>query len=205
MNAPVTIGPDGQPIAGSPAIAPSAPAQVDDQPHKGFLRTGYIAIGLLFLAFLVWSIAPLQGAVIATGTVIVESKPKVIQHLDGGIVAEIPVQNGTTVNKGDVLMRLDPTIIDANQGLVTTRLREAQARVARLEAERDKSASIAFPEALLADMSDPAVAKAVEGQQKLFDARRGAATGLVQQLSQRIDQSGDQIEGLNALIDAKKT
>ena len=208
MNAPVTIGPDGQPFSphnAAPAMTADAPMPVDDQPHKRFLRIGYIAIGLLFLAFIAWSIAPLQGAVIATGTVIVESKPKVIQHLDGGIVAEIPVQNGTPVKVGDVLMRLDPTIIDANQGLVTTRLREAQARVARLEAERDKSSSITFPDELLADMSDPAVAKAVEGQQKLFDARRGAASGLVRQLSQRIDQSGDQIEGLNALIRAKRT
>ena len=204
MNAPVTIGPDGQPVAAEP-LMPAAPAPADDQPHKRFLKIGYIAIGLLFLASIIWSIAPLQGAVIATGTVIVESKPKVIQHLDGGIVAEIPVKNGTTVMKGDVLMRLDPTIIDANQGLVTTRLREAQARVARLEAERDKSSKIVFPEELLADMSDPSVAKAVDGQQKLFDARRGAATGLVQQLSQRIDQSADQIDGLNALIRAKRT
>lgn len=178
---------------------------IDDQPHKRFLRIGYIAIGLLFLAFMAWSIAPLQGAVVATGTVIVESKPKIIQHLDGGIVAEIPVQNGTPVKAGDVLMRLDPTIIDANRGLVTTRLRETQARVARLEAERDNTRAITFPEDLTAGMSDPAIAKAVEGQKKLFNARRGASTGLVRQLSQRIDQSGDQIEGLNALITAKKT
>ena len=204
MNAPLTIGPDGQPIPESTS-ASAAPAPVDDQPHKRFLRIGYIAIGLLFVASIVWSIAPLQGAVIATGTVIVESKPKVIQHLDGGIVADIPVKNGTAVKKGDVLMRLDPTIIDANQGLVTTRLREAQARVARLEAERDDASAISFPEVLLTDISDPAIAKAVEGQQKLFDARRGAATGLVRQLSQRIDQSNDQIEGLNALIESKKT
>lgn len=204
MNAPVTIGPDGQPVMPQ-AEAPIAAPPADDQPHKRFLRIGYIAIGLLFLSFIAWSIAPLQGAVVATGTVIVETKPKVIQHLDGGIVAEIPVQNGTTVKKGDVLMRLDPTIIDANQGLVTTRLRESQARVARLEAERDKASSIAFPQALLDDMNDPAIARAVDGQQKLFDARRGAATGLVQQLSQRIDQSDDQIQGLQALIESKRT
>ena len=102
-------------------------------------------------------------------------------------------------------MRLDPTIIDANRGLVTTRLWETQARVARLEAERDNARKITFPEDLLAEMDKPAVAKAVEGQQKLFDARRGAAIGLVRQLSQRIDQSDDQISGLNALITAKKT
>ena len=206
MNAPVTIGPDGEPVMPTQAQSPVTPAAAaQDQPHKGFLRVGYVAIAALFFAFIAWSIAPLQGAVVAMGTVIVESKPKVIQHLDGGIIAEITVKNGTVVKAGDVLMRLDPTVIDANQGLVTTRLREAQARVARLEAERDKSRKITFPDALLADMTDPAIASAVDGQQKLFDARRGASIGLVQQLSQRIDQSGDQIEGLNALIGAKQT
>lgn len=204
MNAPVTITPDGQPIE-QPITLSDAPSPIDDQPHKRFLRIGYIAIGLLFAAFIAWTIAPLQGAVVAIGTVIVESQPKVIQHLDGGIVAEVPVKNGTAVKKGDVLMRLDATVIDANQSLVTTRLREAQARVARLEAERDKALTITFPDELLGDMSDPAIAKAVDGQQKLFDARRGAATGLVQQLSQRIDQSNDQIEGLNALIQSNNT
>ena len=205
MNAPLTIGPDGQPIMPDASAAPmAAQAPVDDQPHRRFLRIGYIAIALIFFTFVAWAFAPLQGAVIATGTIIVESKPKVIQHLDGGIIAEIPVREGQSVKAGEVLMRLDPTIIEANQSLVTTRLRESQARVARLEAERDKAKKITFPEDLMAAIDEPNVAKAVEGQEKLFDARRGAATGLVQQLTKRIGQSRNQINGLNGLIESKK-
>ncbi len=209
MNAALTIGPDGQPVA--PDMGAEKPPQtaVDDQPHLRFLRIGYISITLLLLTFIAWSLAPLQGAVVATGTVIVESKPKVIQHLDGGIIAEIPVREGQSVKAGEVLMRLDPTIIDANQNLVTTRLHEAQARVARLEAERDKARKITFPDELMAAINNPDVAKAVtmavEGQQKLFDARRGAAIGLVRQLNQRINQSRNQISGLDGLIQSKKT
>lgn len=178
----------------------------EPQAHERFLRIGYIAIALLFLSFVVWAFAPLQGAVVATGTVIVESRPKIIQHLDGGIVAEITVQEGQRVEKGDVLFRLDPTIIDANQGLVSTRLSETQARVARLEAERDDADAIVFPDALTTQaLDDPAAAAALDGQQKLFDARRRAATGLVKQLRQRAGQSEDQIDGLMALIESKKT
>jgi len=174
------------------------------QPHLKFLRIGYVAIAILFLTALAWTVAPLQGAVIAMGSVIVESKPKVIQHLDGGIVAELPVKEGDSVKAGDVLMRLDPTIIEANQDLVNGRYIETQARVARLEAERDNRRSIKFPDALLAQEENPIVANALDGQRKLFRARRGGAEGLVQQLNQRIAQSQDQIDGLNALIRSKQ-
>ena len=204
MNTSPTIGPDGQSVMPDSGAA-QTPQPVDDQPHLRFLRIGYISIALLLFTFIAWSLAPLQGAVVATGTVIVESMPKVIQHLDGGIIAEVSVREGQAVKAGEVLMRLDPTIIDANKNLVTTRLREAQARVARLEAERDKARKITFPEALLTAIDDPDVAKAVEGQQKLFDARRGAAIGLVRQLNQRINQSRNQISGLNGLIQSKQT
>jgi len=194
MNAPLNL--EGL------QITPSKPTS---QPHLRFLRIGYAAIILLILTALVWTLAPLQGAVIATGSVIVESKPKVIQHLDGGIVAEIPVKEGDRVKAGDVLMRLDPTIIEANQDLVRGRYIEAQARVARLQAERDRRRFIQFPENLLAEKdSNPYVKNAIDGQSKLFRARRGGAEGLVQQLNQRIAQSQDQIDGLNALIKSKE-
>ncbi|WP_371398063.1 HlyD family type I secretion periplasmic adaptor subunit [Fretibacter rubidus] len=179
------------------------PSSKDDQPHKSFLRIGYIAIAMLAVAVVVWTFMPIQGAVIASGSVVVETKPKVIQHLDGGIIAQIPVKDGDLVKQGDVLMRLDPTVIEANQDLVSARYSEAQARVARLEAERDNRRSIAFPDNLLTRADDPIVAEAIDGQTKLFNARRRGALGLVQQLQQRIAQSQDQIDGLNGLIASK--
>ena len=178
-------------------------AAKDDQPHKSFLRIGYIAIAMLVVAVIVWTFMPIQGAVIASGSVVVESKPKVIQHLDGGIIAQIPVKDGDLVKQGDVLMRLDPTVIEANQDLVSARYSEAQARVSRLEAERDNRRSIRFPDDLMARANDPIVAEAIDGQTKLFNARRRGALGLVQQLEQRIAQSQDQIDGLNGLIASK--
>lgn len=36
----------------------------------------------------------IQGAIIAPGTVVVEGKPKVLQHLEGGVVGEIMVKDG---------------------------------------------------------------------------------------------------------------
>lgn len=184
-------------------LAQGGDSGVDNQPHSGFLKIGYIAIAMLVVAVLVWSFMPIQGAVIATGSVVVESKPKVIQHLDGGIIVDIPIKDGSRVAKGDLLMRLDPTAIEANQDLVSARYYESLARVARLEAERDDRRSIEFPESLLAQNADPIVSEAIDGQTKLFNARRRGGLGLVQQLEQRIAQSQDQIDGLNALIASK--
>lgn len=184
------------------AMADQKPAK---EPYDKFLRMGFIGIILLVGIGLVWgSLAQIKGAVIAPGVVVVEGKPKTLQHLDGGIVGEILVKDGDTVTEGDVVMRLDPTMLDANEDLVNTRLRETMARVARLEAERDGLDAIEWPSELVATRSNPIVGSAMLGQEKLFTARKVAASGQVQQLKQRIAQSKDQIDGLNSLISSKE-
>ncbi len=184
------------------AVAEQKPAK---EPYDKFLLMGFIGIFFLLGIGLVWgSLAQIKGAVIAPGTVVVEGKPKTLQHLDGGIVGEIFVKDGDAVNEGDVVMRLDPTMLDANEDLVNTRLRETMARVARLEAERDSLDTIIWPVELSETKDDPIVASAMLGQEKLFDARRIAASGQVEQLEQRIAQFKDQITGLNSLISSKE-
>ncbi len=183
------------------AMANQKPAK---EPYDRFLRMGFVGIFLLIGIGLVWgSLATIKGAVIAPGVVVVEGKPKTLQHLDGGIVGEIFVKDGDTVQEGDIVMQLDPTMLGANEDLVNTRLRETMARVARLEAERDSQNKITWPDDLIASKNDPMVASAMLGQENLFNARRAAARGQVEQLRQRIAQFNDQIDGLNSLISSK--
>ena len=184
------------------AMANQKPAK---EPYDRFLRMGFIGIFLLLGIGLVWgSLAKIKGAVIAPGVVVVEGKPKTLQHLDGGIVGEIFVKDGDEVQEGDIVMQLDPTMLGANEDLVNTRLRETMARVARLEAERDSQKNITWPEDLVASKNNPIVASAMLGQEKLFNARRIAASGQVEQLQQRIAQFKDQISGLESLISSKE-
>jgi len=183
------------------AMANQKPAK---EPYDRFLWMGSIAIALLIGIGLIWgSLAKIKGAVIAPGVIVVEGKPKTLQHLDGGIVGEIFVQDGDVVQAGDVVMQLDPTMLDANEDLVSTRLRETMARVARLEAERDFNDTITWPDDLIEAKNDPIVVSAMLGQEKLFNARKIAASGQVEQLKQRIAQFRDQIDGLNSLIISK--
>ncbi len=186
-------------------LAAMANQKSEKEPYDRFLMMGFIAIAFLVGIGLIWgSLAKIKGAVIAPGVVVVEGKPKTLQHLDGGIVGEIFVQDGDSVKEGDVVMQLDPTMLGANEDLVNTRLREAMARVARLEAERDGQTSISWPDDLIASKDDPIVASAMIGQEKLFTARRVAAFGQVDQLQQRIAQFKDQISGLESLISSKE-
>jgi len=182
-------------------LAAMANQKPTKEPYDRFLRMGFIAIFFLIGIGLVWgSLAKIKGAVIAPGIVVVEGKPKILQHLDGGIVGEIFVKDGDVVQEGDVVMQLDPTMLGANEDLVNTRLRETMARVARLEAERDSKRTITWPDDLIRAKDNPIVASAMLGQEKLFNARRIAASGQVEQLQQRIAQFKDQIEGLKSLI-----
>jgi len=95
---------------------PSADKKRSRAAYDKYLLMGFILIFALIAGFASWAaLAPIQGAVIAPGTVVVEGKPKTLQHLDGGIVGEILVRDGDKVEAGDVLLRLDPTSLNANR------------------------------------------------------------------------------------------
>lgn len=65
-------------------------------------------IMLLLMMFLVWTyLAEIDEFAIAAGVVVPQEKLKLIQHLEGGIVEEIKVSEGDTVNRGQMLMRLN--------------------------------------------------------------------------------------------------
>jgi len=74
----------------------------------------------------------IAGAVIADGIVVVESSVRKVQHLTGGIVGEILVKEGSEVETGQVLLRLDDTLTRANLGVVQSQLDLYIAREARL-------------------------------------------------------------------------
>ena len=80
----------------------------------------------------------LSGAVIAPGSIVVDSNVKKVQHLTGGIVGELLVRDGHRVRSGEVVLRLDETITRTNLAIVTKGLDEMIARRARLASERDR-------------------------------------------------------------------
>jgi HlyD family secretion protein len=142
--------------------------------------------------------AELSGAVVASGYFVVDSYAKKVQHPKGGIVGEIRVQEGDTVQAGEVVLRLDATQTRANLAIVTKRLIELQARLARLEAERDDRETIAFPQGLGVGSENADIAAAVRGETRLFEFRRASRDARKAQLAERIIQYEHEIDGLKA-------
>ncbi len=180
-------------------------ARID--PHRDIRIAALIGIGTLVLllgtAGLWAATAPLAGAVVASGHVVVESNVRRIQHPTGGVVGEIRVNDGDRVKAGAVLLRLDDTAARANLAMVENQLNQLLATRARLEAERDGAAAIALPAALAGRAQEPAVAAILAGETTLFETRRAAMQGQVGQLRERIAQTREEIAGLDAQMDAK--
>jgi HlyD family secretion protein len=169
----------------------------------------HVIVGCVVVAFLAvglggWaSTAEISGALIAPGSVVVDSNVKKVQHPTGGVVGEVRARDGDHVKAGDILVRLDETVTRANLAIVTKGLTELYARKARLAAERDGADTVATPKELADKTGDPDVQDALASERKLFDLRRTARLGQKQQLRQRITQLQEEIRGLEAQQDAK--
>lgn len=164
---------------------------------RGPIMAGMLIIGVMFGGLGLWSaVAQLDSAVVAAGVVSVEGQRKLIQHLEGGIVADILVADGDKVAKDQLLLRLDPVRPRANLQIVRGQLDAAMALEARLTAERLGADGIDFPPALLDRLSETEVADAVQGQIVLFEARREALKGQTEVLESRILQLREEISGL---------
>jgi HlyD family secretion protein len=147
----------------------------------------------------------LSGALIAQGSVVVDSNVKKVQHPTGGIVGELRVRDGDRVKQGDIVVRLDDTVTRANLAIVTKGLDELAARKARLESERDGVNTIPFSADLMARAAkDPDIAAIVDGERKLFEIRSTARTGQKAQLRQRIEQLNEEVRGLKAQRESKE-
>ena len=162
------------------------------------LFVGCSALIVLLLGIGVWSVrTEIAGAIIASGTIVVENNRQVIQHAEGGVVGEILARDGDPISEGDLLLRLDGTILESELALAELQLIELRARKARLQAERDEASDIIFPKDLLALNTDAATEQ-IEGQRKLFEARRNSLETERKQIAEQIKQIHNQIEGAEA-------
>ena len=168
---------------------------------------GYLTLGLLIGGLGAWAmLTTLAGAIIAPGQIEVAQSRQVVQHLDGGVVAEILVAEGDEVGAGDVLLRLEGSQLQSDLTIVENQLHEMSARRARLEAERDNADAVTFPAELLnAAAIVPDVAEMIDGQASLFAAHRETLAQAIDQRGKRILQIGSQVEGIAAQQDAVET
>jgi len=149
------------------------------------------------------STAQISGALIAPGSIVVESNVKKVQHPTGGVVGEVRAHDGDLVKAGDVVVRLDDTVTKASLAIVTKSLDGLWARAARLEAEQRGLDKVTFPPMLTDRANDPDVKAVMASETKLFEVRVNGRIGQRAQLRERITQLNEEISGLTAQEKAK--
>ena len=180
----------------------SAPPLKTDLARAG--RFGILAgLALMILVFGWAYFTPISGAVIASGSAEVRGKPKVVQSLDGGVVDEINASDGDLVRAGDVLLRLDPTLLQINLEMYRNRLAETRAEISRLRAEQDTGTPLSF-EYDTTYLDGLPLAQINAGQREIFEARREVMKGRKEQLAEKVAQFYNQISGVDGLITAKR-
>lgn len=185
-------------------LGQAGPTTSASESIRRHILAGSILVGLLVIGLGGWATtAQISGALIAQGSIVVDTNVKKVQHPTGGVVGELFVHDGDHVKAGDVLLRLDETVTRANLAIVNKGLIEFYARKARLAAERDGADSMAVPPELAGRLNDPDVKEALASERKLFDLRHQDRLGQKQQLQERITQLQQQITGLAAQQSAK--
>jgi HlyD family secretion protein len=146
------------------------------------------------------TLVPLSAAVVVTGSLVVQSNVKKVQHPTGGIVAQIAARDGMHVNAGDLVVRLDETQARATLQVVTNQLDEVRVRIARLVAERDGLDEPTMPRELTGQSGNDDAKARFASEKSLFKARATARQNQKELLQSRVAQLGEQIGGLDAQI-----
>ena len=170
---------------------------VSDDP-RSFALAGYAIIFFCLVVLGCWAaVAPLAGAVVATGMVTTEGNKKTIQHLEGGIIKDILIHEGDHVEVGQRIMVLDDTTPGANVEIFRNQLYAALARDSRLTAELNGRAEVQFPDELTALSRDTMALTAMEDQRGQFRERRASLESQISILRSRAEQLRQEIDGLN--------
>jgi len=195
-------------VRGLHGLSSSLTAPQLPEPHTGpgplaaFVRApvwkGYVLISVFVLGFGFWAAyAPLSSGAVAPGIVSTNSSRRTVQHLEGGLIRELKVKDGDVVREGQPLVVLEPVQPRSAHETLLSQKQALLARKARLEAERNGLAAVAFPDELY--LGGELIPLAVS-QREMFETRQAAHAARRNLQKQRIEQLSEQIKGLNTQI-----
>jgi HlyD family type I secretion membrane fusion protein len=186
------------PVVGAPDTPMSSEAR---ESMRAPIVAGMAVVVIFVLGLGIWaSVAPIWGAVVASGSVRVEGNRQTLKSREGGTVREILVRNGDLVRQGQVLLRFDDGVPQAQVDVMTNQYDVALMQRARFQAEVSGLSSVAVPAELLARSSDPRVAATILNETTLFNSRLAAIQGQGAILNQRFEQLQTARSGLNVQV-----
>ena len=172
---------------------------VEEELIPAFVRPVLNLVMIMIVAFLVWAgTTQLSEVAMAPGQIIPAGKIKVVQHLDGGIVEAIEVEDRMLVNQGQVLLRIDGSQALADQLQMLARRAALKLRSERLQA---------FMEQREPDFStfEKEYPDLVADQRGIFLNQTATRDSTLEILKRQIQQRKDRLEQLSeALASAKE-
>jgi HlyD family secretion protein len=167
--------------------------------------TGLAMLVVWLGCFGVWAgVAPLNSAVVASGTFVATGQNKLVQHFEGGIIREIAVKDGDLVQANQVLVRMDDTAANARLRRLVLKKYRLLAMKARLEAEMSSSETIETPAALSQSARDPEIKAILERQRAELRARRASLATEESVLVKQIAGLEESIRGYQAQVKSTK-
>lgn len=161
-----------------------------------------LAILVVWLGFFgVWAgVAPLNSAVVASGTFVATGQNKLVQHFEGGIIHEIAVKDGDVVEANQVLVRMDDTAAKSKLRRLELKKYRLLAMKARLQAEISASETIETPAAFSESERDPEIKAILERQRAELRARRASLVSEESVLVKQIAGLEESIRGYQAQV-----
>ncbi|SSC66263.1 HlyD family type I secretion periplasmic adaptor subunit [Ciceribacter selenitireducens] len=169
------------------------------------LAAGLLSAILFLTAIGAWAMTTsLSGAVIAGGFLVVEGNVKKVQHPKGGVVGELLVGEGRAVEAGEILLKLDDTVIRAKLDATKATLDQLYARKARLLAELGDASAVEVPTALVGRLPPDGRDAIMQAERRLFADRRAERQGQKERLDGQAVQLEEQVSGLTVQMTAKQ-
>lgn len=146
------------------------------------------------------ALAPISGAVVASGIVKVDTNTKSVQHWEGGIIREILVREGEYVEEGQPLITLEETEDSSNLNILTDALNAHLAKEARLVAEASLSETMDLPPELTQDPSEN-TRTLVRNEEAIFEAKRKTLLDQIELIEDQVTFEGEAVASLESQIE----
>lgn len=184
----------------------SSTEEVTPRASDNYQRYGVIGITILVFGLggaILWAaLAPLASAVVTSGEVVLQDYRTTIQHIDGGVIETLAVEEAQEVSAGDLLFRLEDSQARSDYAVISNRLLSALGEQARLRAERDKLDAIEFPDRLTNAEDAEEAAETMANERAIFTARKQALETDLDRRAQRIDELNERIGGLESRLES---
>ena len=166
--------------------------RIESKIAENTINYGVKALIIFAVLFLGWALfLPIKSASIADGVIVLDFNRKTIQHLEGGIIDQILVKEGQTINGGDVLLYLHDIKAKTEQQILKERLWTMQLQKESLKAEKENKSSMNLTDFFsetgeLSPSDNEKLQEIAANQLRLFKAKKDKRSGEIKVLEKKL-------------------